>query len=183
MGAAAADAVALVERVLPTHDVELQASGDARTVVAGRDPGDGSWSCSSTALERSDSRGAITLTVRSEGSDAVVSATGGGEPVCPQRRWSREPLALGALERTAASDVSRILVVDDEPVVQSSRCEILRRSGYSPHGVPSARHALELLDRQSQLRSRRRRRRDARVTGVEFLFKPRERRPPTCRWC
>ena len=34
VGAAAADAVALVTRVLPTHDVELRASGDA-TIVAG----------------------------------------------------------------------------------------------------------------------------------------------------
>jgi hypothetical protein len=31
------------------------------------------------ALERSDSRGAIALTVRSEGGEAVVEATGGGE--------------------------------------------------------------------------------------------------------
>ena len=33
VGAAAADAVALVERVLPTHDVELRTSGDATTVA------------------------------------------------------------------------------------------------------------------------------------------------------
>ena len=31
------------------------------------------------ALERSNSRGAIELTVRAEGSEAVVAATGGGE--------------------------------------------------------------------------------------------------------
>jgi hypothetical protein len=31
------------------------------------------------ALERSESRGAIALTVRDEGDEAVVEATGGGE--------------------------------------------------------------------------------------------------------
>jgi len=35
--------------------------------------------------------------------------------------------------------LSKILVVDDEPVVRELTVEILRRSGYSPHGVPSAR--------------------------------------------
>ena len=33
VGAAAADSVALVQRVLPTHDVELRSSGDATTVA------------------------------------------------------------------------------------------------------------------------------------------------------
>ena len=31
------------------------------------------------ALDRTGSRGAVALTVRSEGADAVVAATGGGE--------------------------------------------------------------------------------------------------------
>jgi signal transduction histidine kinase len=79
LGEAAADAVALVDLVLPTHDVTLTAAGDATVVAA-----PGALQCSLVellvdALERSNSRGAITLTVRSEGSDAVVEATGGGE--------------------------------------------------------------------------------------------------------
>jgi signal transduction histidine kinase len=79
LGDAAAEAVALVDLVLPTHDVTLTAAGDATAVTT---PGE--LSCSLVellvdALERSDSRGAIELTVRTEGSDAVVAATGGGE--------------------------------------------------------------------------------------------------------
>ena len=42
----------------------------------------------------------------------------------------------------------RILVVDDEPAVRDLTVEILRRSGYKPHGVPTARHALDLLDEE-----------------------------------
>ena len=79
LGEAAAGAVALVDLVLPTHDVTLTASGDATVVAA---PGDVRCSLVELlveALERSDSRGAIALTVRSDGSDAVVTATGGGE--------------------------------------------------------------------------------------------------------
>jgi DNA-binding NtrC family response regulator len=72
--------------------------------------------------------------------------------------------------------MSKILVVDDEPIVRELTVEILRRSGHSPQGVPSARHALELLDRESF---------DLVVsdvvmpemTGVEFLYELRERRP------
>ena len=40
----------------------------------------------------------------------------------------------------------RILVVDDESAVRDLTVEFLRRSGYKPHGVPTARHALDLLD-------------------------------------
>jgi DNA-binding NtrC family response regulator len=40
----------------------------------------------------------------------------------------------------------RILVVDDEPAVRGLTVEFLRRSGHKPHGVPTARHALDLLD-------------------------------------
>lgn len=79
MGAAAAEAIALVELVLPTHDVTLAAAGDARVVMA---PGE--LQCALVellveALAGAGSRGAVTLTVRSEAGDAVVEATGGGE--------------------------------------------------------------------------------------------------------
>ncbi len=79
LGDAAASAVALVDLVLPTHDLTLTASGDA-TVVAS--PGE--LSCSLVellvdALGRNDSRRAIELAVRTDGGDAVVTATGGGE--------------------------------------------------------------------------------------------------------
>lgn len=79
LGEAAAEAVALVDLVLPTHDVTLTAAGDATVVAA---PGEVSCSLVELlvdALERSDSRGVIMLTVRPEGSEAVVAATGGGE--------------------------------------------------------------------------------------------------------
>jgi two-component system response regulator FlrC len=70
----------------------------------------------------------------------------------------------------------KILVVDDEPVVRELTVEILRRSGYAPQGVPSARDALELLDQEAF---------DLVVsdvvmpemTGVEFLYELRRRRP------
>jgi DNA-binding NtrC family response regulator len=72
--------------------------------------------------------------------------------------------------------VSRILVVDDEAAVRDLTVEILRRSGHEPHGVPSARRALELLDEESF---------DLVVsdvvmpemTGVEFLYELRMHRP------
>ena len=79
LGEAAAQAVALVDLVLPTHDVTLVAEGDATVVAA---PGEVRCALVEllvAALERSDSRGTISLTVRSEGDDAVVTATGGGE--------------------------------------------------------------------------------------------------------
>ena len=79
LGEAAAETVALVDLVLPTHNVTLTATGDATVIAA---PGDVRCSLVELlvdALERSDSRGEIALTVRSEGTDAVVAATGGGE--------------------------------------------------------------------------------------------------------
>ena len=79
LGEAAAEAVALVDLVVPTHDVTLRATGDA-TVIA--DPGDVRCSLVELlvdALDRRDARGEITLTVRSDGTDAFVEATGGGE--------------------------------------------------------------------------------------------------------
>ena len=72
--------------------------------------------------------------------------------------------------------MSKILVVDDEEVVRELTVEILRRSGYKPHGVPSARHALELLDYEpfdlvvSDVVM-------PEMTGVEFLYELRERLP------
>jgi CheY-like chemotaxis protein len=70
----------------------------------------------------------------------------------------------------------KILVVDDEPSVRNLTVEILRRSGYQPHGVPTAREALDLLDEE---------RFDLVVTdvvmpgmtGVEFLYELRRRQP------
>ena len=70
----------------------------------------------------------------------------------------------------------KILVVDDEAVVRELTVEILRRSGYAPHGVQSARDALELLDQEpfdlvvSDVVM-------PEMTGVEFLYELRERRP------
>ena len=71
--------------------------------------------------------------------------------------------------------MTRILVVDDESVVRELTVELLRRSGYTPHGVPSARLALELLDQE---------RFDLLVsdvvmpemTGVELLYELRARK-------
>jgi len=71
--------------------------------------------------------------------------------------------------------VSRILVVDDEEVVREVAVEILRRSGYEPRGVPSAKHALELLEHEpfdlvvSDVVM-------PEMTGVEFLYELRKRR-------
>ena len=72
--------------------------------------------------------------------------------------------------------MNKILVVDDEAVVRELTVEILRRNGYEPQGVPSAKHALELLDQETF---------DLVVsdvvmpemTGVEFLYELRERLP------
>ncbi|MGH3071013.1 MAG: response regulator [Gaiellaceae bacterium] len=71
--------------------------------------------------------------------------------------------------------MTRILVVDDERVVRELTVEILRRSGYRPEGVPSARHALELLDEEpfdlvvSDVVM-------PEMTGVELLYELRARR-------
>ena len=72
--------------------------------------------------------------------------------------------------------MSRILVVDDEPVIRDLAVEILRRSGYEPQGVPSARHALDLLEQEpfdlvvSDVVM-------PEMTGIEFLYELRESRP------
>jgi C4-dicarboxylate-specific signal transduction histidine kinase len=77
LGAAAGDAVALVSRVLPTHDTTLAATGDA--TVAGS-PGEVRGRLVELLVEALDRREpAIELAVRTEGAEAVVTATGGGE--------------------------------------------------------------------------------------------------------
>ena len=68
-----------MELVLPTHDVTFATSGDATVVAA---PGDVRCSLVELLVEALDlggDGGKIELTVRSEGSVAVVAATGGGE--------------------------------------------------------------------------------------------------------
>jgi two-component system, cell cycle sensor histidine kinase and response regulator CckA len=75
VGAAAADAIALVERVLPTHDVELSTRGDATTVA---EPGEIRRRLVDllvAALASDGHPGAIELVV----GDGIVTATGGGE--------------------------------------------------------------------------------------------------------
>lgn len=75
VGAAAADAVALVERVLPTHDVELLASGDATVVAA---PGELRRRLVELLLDALDDPAhgpRVELVV----GNGVVRATGGGE--------------------------------------------------------------------------------------------------------
>jgi hypothetical protein len=79
VGDAAADAVALVARVLPTHDVELAASGDA-TVVA--PPGELRRQLVELLLDALDDpgrTGRVELTVQ----DGVVTATGGRQLPLP----------------------------------------------------------------------------------------------------
>ena len=75
VGAAAADAVALVTRVLPTHEVELSARGDATTVAG---PGEIRRRLVELLIDALEARGdadTIELVV----GDGVVTATGGGE--------------------------------------------------------------------------------------------------------
>lgn len=79
LGQAAADAVALVSRVLPTHDATLTTSGDARAFAS---PGEVRGSLVELlveALERPGRPTEVALTVGTEGGEAVVTATGGGE--------------------------------------------------------------------------------------------------------
>jgi signal transduction histidine kinase len=79
LGEAAAEAVALVDLVMPTHNVTLTAAGDATVVAA---PGEVRCALVELlvdALERSDAKGAIELTVSADGGEAIVAATGGGE--------------------------------------------------------------------------------------------------------
>ena len=75
VGAAAADAVSFVTRVLPTHDVELRSSGDATTVAR---PGELRRLLVELLLDALDAPGrgpVVELVV----ADGLVTATGGGE--------------------------------------------------------------------------------------------------------
>lgn len=79
LGQAATDAVALVTRVIPTHDVTLAASGDATVLAA---PGDVACALVDLlvdALEDSTPEGSVELTVRTDGGEAIVTATRGRE--------------------------------------------------------------------------------------------------------
>jgi len=85
LGEAAAEAAALVDLVLPTHDVTITTAGDATVVAAPGEIGCALVELLVEALERSGSRGTIELEVRAEGSEAVVAATGGGELRLPTK--------------------------------------------------------------------------------------------------
>jgi signal transduction histidine kinase len=76
LGDAAADAIALVELVLPTRGVTLTASGEATVFAA---PGEVQCSLVELLVEALEHDGPISLTIRAEGTGAVVEATGGGE--------------------------------------------------------------------------------------------------------
>lgn len=79
LGQAAADAVDLVKRVIPTHDVTLGATGDATILAA---PGDVACALVDLlvdVLDEAVAKGPIELTVRTEDGKAIVSATAGGE--------------------------------------------------------------------------------------------------------
>jgi signal transduction histidine kinase len=75
VGAAAADAVSLVARVVPTHDVELRSSGDATTVAGPGEIRSRLVELLLDALEAPDRGPVVELAV----ADGVVTATGGGE--------------------------------------------------------------------------------------------------------
>lgn len=75
VGEAAADAIALVSRVMPVHDRVLATSGDARVVAAPGELRRQLVELLLDALERAEGAEAIELTV----SGSAVSATGGGE--------------------------------------------------------------------------------------------------------
>jgi signal transduction histidine kinase len=77
LGQAAGDAVALATRVLPTHDVDVIASGDATVLAA---PGDVACALVDLLVEALDeARGSVEIAVRAEAGEAIVTATGGGE--------------------------------------------------------------------------------------------------------
>jgi signal transduction histidine kinase len=79
LGQAAADAVELVRRVLPTHGVTLGATGDATVLATPGDVGCALVDLLVDALEDGAAKGLVELTVRIENGGAVVTATGGGE--------------------------------------------------------------------------------------------------------
>ena len=75
VGAAAAEAIALVTRVVPTHDVELRSSGDARTVSGAGEIQSRLVELLLDALEAPGRGPVVELVV----ADGIVTATGGGE--------------------------------------------------------------------------------------------------------
>jgi len=79
LGEAAREATALVSLVLPIHEVTFEVDGDATVVAPAGDVRCSLVELLVEALEGAGSRGTIALTVRSEGADAIVAATGGGE--------------------------------------------------------------------------------------------------------
>jgi two-component system NtrC family sensor kinase len=74
VGLEAAEAVALVGRVLPAHDVELSARGDATVVAAPGELRGRLVELLTTALDDPDRGATIELVVEGD----VVTATGGG---------------------------------------------------------------------------------------------------------
>ena len=79
LGEAAADAVALVSLVMPTHDATLTASGDATVRAAPGEVRGELVELLVDALSQPRRPTEIELAVGTEGGDAVVTATGGGE--------------------------------------------------------------------------------------------------------
>jgi signal transduction histidine kinase len=79
LGQAASDAVELVTRVVPTHDVALGASGDATVLAAPGDVGCALVDLLVDALDDGATKGSVELAVRTEDGQAIVTATGGGE--------------------------------------------------------------------------------------------------------
>jgi signal transduction histidine kinase len=75
VGEAAADAVTLVSRVLPTPDVELSASGDATVVARPGELRRRIVELLLAAIDRAERPGRVELTVQ----EGLVTATGGGE--------------------------------------------------------------------------------------------------------
>lgn len=75
VGQAAADAIALVTKVLPTHDVELSTSGDTTVVAAPGELRRRLVELLVDALDDPGRKGSIELVV----GDGVVTVTGGGE--------------------------------------------------------------------------------------------------------
>jgi len=75
VGEAAAAAIALVSRVVPTHDVELTSRGDATIVAAPGELRRGLVELLVAALDDPDRGGTIELVV----GDGVVAVTGGGK--------------------------------------------------------------------------------------------------------
>lgn len=75
VGAAAADAIALVQRLLPTHDVDLAASGDATVVAAPGELRRRLVELLLDSLDDPDHGPRVELLVR----DGVVTASGGRE--------------------------------------------------------------------------------------------------------